>query len=79
TLIHYAGRESHRRAIVFVVFSGYNNDIVPLPIDEAVPLISDQGAEGDVVIRNISGKRMRDISRTTPVMEVNMDLTKDGV
>ncbi len=79
TIVHFAGRESYKRALVFVVFSGYAANILTLPVDSAVPLISDQGAEGDVVIRSIKSKRMTDTSRTTPVMEVTMDVTKDGV
>ena len=79
TIIHFGGRESYKRSLVFVVFSGYAANILTLPVDSAVPLISDQGAQGDVVIRNIKGKRMFDISRITAVMQVTMDITKDGV
>ena len=76
TIIHDAGRPSYTRNITFVVFSGYHDNILPIT-DGA--LVSDQGAEGDVVVKNCSAERLQDIKRTTAVFRVTMNLIKDGI
>lgn len=76
TIIHTAGRPSYTRDIVFVVFSGYHASVLPIT-DGA--LVSDQGAEGDVVVKSCSAERLQDIKRTAAVFRVTMSLVKDGI
>lgn len=76
TIIHTAGRPSYTRDIVFVIFSGYHASILPIT-DGA--LVSDQGAEGDVVVKGCDAERLQDIKRTTAVFRVTMSLVKDGI
>ena len=76
TIIHTAGRPSYTRDIVFVVFSGYHASILPIVNG---PLVSDQGAEGDVVVKNMSAERLQDIKRSTAVFRVTCTLIKDGI
>ena len=76
TIIHTAGRPSYTRDITFVVFSGYHASIIPIT-DGA--LVSDQGAEGDVIVKSCSAERLQDIKRTAAVFRVTMALVKDGV
>ena len=76
TIIHTAGRPSYTRDITFVVFSGYHANILPIT-DGA--LVSDQGAEGDVVVKSMSAERLQDIKRTTAVFRVTCSLVKDGI
>lgn len=79
TLIHCAGRPSYKRTLTFVLFSGYHANILPLAdICSGIPLISDQGAEGDVYIMNLKADRIFDTSRTTPVFRITAELLKDG-
>jgi len=77
TIIHTAGRPSYRRNITAVVFSGYAANILPLANGSGYPLLSDQGNEGNVVIKNLKGERLFDTSRTTPVIRFTMELIKD--
>lgn len=79
TIIHGAGRPSYTRTLVFIVFSGYEADILPLADNTAKALISDQGAQGDVIITNLRGDRLQDIKRTTPVYRITMEITKSGI
>lgn len=78
TIIHDAGRKSYTRDITFVVFSGYENRILPI-IDNAsgISLTSDQGAQGNVYVHRFEPKRLQDVSRDTPVYRITMELTKD--
>lgn len=86
TIIHNAGRPSHRRTIVFVVFSGYHDNILPLADNLVYPsgviLLSDQNpagvGEGKVHIKSMKGERLLDISRTTAVYRVTSELIQDG-
>ena len=75
TILHYAGRPSYTRQIVFVVFSGYGTNI--LPITSGI-LVSDQCNEGQVVVKSCKGTRLFDTSRTTSVVRVTMELLKAG-
>ena len=50
-----------------VLVSGYHNGTV-------FTLNSDQGSEGTYVIWTINKKRLQDISRTTPVLQVDLEL-----
>ena len=78
TIVHHAGRPSYTRTLQFVVFSGYHANILTLPSGTAMPLVSDQGNQGDVIIKSVKAKRLLDISRVTPVYRVTMELLKDG-
>lgn len=77
TILHYAGLPSKKRTITFVVFSGYHDNIIPLLDGTSKALVSDQGSEGNVYIKDVSAERLRDISRTTEVHRVTMELMKD--
>lgn len=76
TIIHTAGRPSYTRDIVFVVFSGYHASILPIT---GGALVSDQGAEGDVIVKSCGAERLQDIKRATAVFRVTMALVKDGI
>jgi len=80
TIIHCAGRPSYTRDITFVVFSGYFTNILPLATCSVsgIALVSDQGAEGSIVIKNLKPDRLYDRSRTTPVYRVTMSCIKVG-
>lgn len=78
TIIHRAGRPSYTRTIQFVVFSGYQANILPLCVASGITLVSDQGGQGDVWIKSAKAKRLLDTSRVTPVYRVTMELIKDG-
>ena len=79
TIIHCAGRPSYTRSLTFVVFSGYQANILTLPLCSGIPLVSDQGAQGDVIIKSLKADRLLDISRTTAVYRITCELIKDGV
>lgn len=76
TIIHTAGRPSYTRDITFVVFSGYHATILPIT---GGALVSDQGAEGDVIVKSCGAERLQDIKRTAAVFRVTMTLVKDGI
>jgi len=80
TILHCAGRPSYNRDITFVVFSGYFNTILPLAACSVsgIALVSDQGAEGNIVIKALKPDRLYDRSRTTPVYRVTMSCIKVG-
>jgi len=78
TLIHHAGRPSYTRTLQFVVFSGYQENILTLPSGQVVPLVSDLGAQGNVTIKSVSAKRLLDISRNTGVYRCTMEIIKSG-
>lgn len=71
TIIHTAGRPSYTRQLTFVVFSGYHDNI--LPITDGI-LLSDQGNEGEVIVKSMKGERLMDISRTTAVFRCTVEL-----
>lgn len=78
TIFHDAGRPSYTRSLQFVVFSGYFANIIPLANGAVQALVSDFGAEGDVMIRSLKPTRLQDISRATRVHRVQMEITRDG-
>jgi len=79
TILHHAGRPSYTRTLTFVVFSGYHAAVLPLADGAAKTLTSyDETNEGDYIITSLKGKRLQDISRTTRVFRITMDLVKDG-
>jgi len=86
TIIHNAGRPSYARTLVFVVFSGYHNNILPLADNLVYPsgviLLSDQlpagNGEGKVHIKSLKAERLYDRSRTTAVFRVTSELIQDG-
>jgi len=78
TIVHDAGRPSDRREITFVMFSGYENSVLPLLSGSGVELVSDQGSQGNVIIMGEpSTTRLRAINYDTPVYRVTMELMKD--
>jgi len=74
TIVHHAGRPSYLRSLTFVVFSGYQENILPLATGSGIPLVSDQGAQGNVIVKNFKADRILDISRITPVYRVTTEL-----
>ena len=81
TIIHCAGRPSYTRNITFVVFSGYDVNIIPLADTcsvSGVLLTSDQGNEGYVYIKTLKPERLLDTSRITAVIRVNAELIQRG-
>jgi len=78
TLYHYAGKPSPTRTLVFVVLSGYHTNIYPLADGTGKALVSDQGAEGSVIIKNIKADRLQDIKRADAVFRVTTELKKVG-
>ncbi len=78
TIIHDSGRPSDRREITFVVFSGYEANVLPLINGSGHELISDQGSEGNwVIVGDPSPERLYAINYDTPVYRVTMELMKD--
>lgn len=84
TILHCAGRPSYTRTLECVMFSGYHNLLLPLAqcsglaATSGLPLLSDQGDEGGVIIKSLKADRLRDISRDTAVFRITLDLTKCG-
>jgi len=78
TQLHYAGRPSYRRTLTFVVFSGYQANILPLADGVVKALVSDISAQGDVVVMSFKADRILDTSRDTAVYRVTAELVKDG-
>lgn len=78
TIIHDSGRPSDRRELTFVVFSGYDANILPLCNGSGHELISDEGSLGNwVIVGEPSPNRVRAINYATPVHRVTMELMKD--
>lgn len=78
TTVHDAGRPSDRREITFYVFSGYENDILPLVNGSGVELVSDEGSQGNwIIMGEPTPQRQRAINYDTSVYTVTMELMKD--
>lgn len=60
SILQTAGRESHRRELQFVVFSGFANNILPLASENSVTLEDDDDVETTVSILNMSPERLYD-------------------
>jgi hypothetical protein len=60
TIVHHAGRESHRRELGFVVFSGYYENILPLANMDSISLEDDEGATTDVTVISLTPERLYD-------------------
>ena len=60
SIIQTAGRQSHRRDLQFVVFSGYAASILPLAVEDTITLEDDDGNETDITIMNLTPTRLYD-------------------
>ena len=60
SILQTAGRESHRRDLQFVVFSGFANNILPLADDITVLFEDDDDLETTVSIMSMSPERLYD-------------------
>ena len=77
SILQTGGRQSYRRNLQFVVFTGYYNDIVPLEASGTITLEDDWGTVTNVSIMNMSPERLydylgRDIHRVkVELMEID--------
>ena len=60
SILQTSGRESHRRDLQFVVFSGFTNSILPLISEDSITLEDDEAVETDVTILDMSTERLYD-------------------
>jgi len=60
SILQTAGRESYRRELNFIVFSGYAVGILPLAVEDSVTLEDDEGNETTVSIMNLTPSRLYD-------------------
>jgi len=78
TAVHDAGRPSDRRELTFVMFSGYENNFLPLANGSGHALVSDEGSQGNWIIMGEPGaNRVRALNYDTSVYRVTMELMKD--
>ena len=58
SIIQTAGRESYKRELSFVVFSGYATSILPLAVEDSITFEDDEGTSTNVSIMNLSATRL---------------------
>ena len=73
---HYGGTESAYRDIRFTIFSGYDEQLVPLVGSGYYPLVSDQGVEGNYFITTVRAERLQALNRLSPAFRVTANLRK---
>ena len=77
SILQTAGRQSHRRDLQFVVFSGYSTSILPIATLGTVTLVDNFGTSTSVSVMNMSPERLydynnRDIHRVkVELMEID--------
>ncbi len=77
TVIHKIGVGSYTRTLQFVVFDAYKVWLLDNALLTTVPLISDQGAEGNVEIKSISADRIQALNYAGPVSRITVELVKN--
>ena len=75
---HYGGTESAARDIKFTIFSGYDDNLIPLVGSGYHALVSDQGEEGDYFIVSIRGERLQALNKLSSVFKVTASLKKES-
>lgn len=75
---HYGGTESMARDIRFTIFSGYDDNLIPLVGSGYHTLVSDQGAEGDYFIVSVRGERLQALNKLSSVFKVTATLKKES-
>jgi hypothetical protein len=58
TIVHTLGRESYRRELQFVVFSGYYESILPIEAKSSVVFEDDDGVTTNVTVINMEPERL---------------------
>ena len=73
SIIQTAGRESYKRELSFVVFSGYVANILPLAVEDSITLEDDDGVITNVSIMGLNATRLYDYD-DRKVHRVKLDL-----
>lgn len=75
---HHGGTEAMHRDLKFVLFSGYEQQFLPLVGSGYHALVSDQGAEGDYFIAAVRADRLHANNQPKPVFRITAELRKES-
>lgn len=80
TVLHYGGTEAYARDLTAILFSGYEDNFLPLIGSGYHTLISDQGDEGSYFITGCKPRRLQALNKpAAAVYRLQLDLRKESL